>query len=89
MRRRELTERYEELRAQAMGKSGMAAPLGLALFLRRGMPAWLEAWSGCMPPETPGLEPYSVAKPLPDPPCNEVAVVLAGMILFSCREVRA
>ena len=86
MRRRELTERYEELRAQAMGKSGMAAPLGLALFLRRGMPAWLEAWSSCMPPETPGLA--SVAKPLPDPPCNEVAVVLAGMILFSRREVR-
>jgi len=40
-----LIERYEELRCQALGEEiPVVTPMGLALFLRRGMPAWILAW---------------------------------------------
>jgi hypothetical protein len=37
-----LVARYEELRNQVL--SGGAGGLGLVLFLRQGMKAWMEAW---------------------------------------------
>lgn len=41
-------ERYEALRAQALGhNSGQA--LGLVLFLRQGMTAWMAAWERLVP----------------------------------------
>jgi len=45
-----LCEQYEALRAQATGECpGIATPRGLALLLRRGMVAWMLAWSECAP----------------------------------------
>lgn len=41
-------ERYEALRAQALGhKSGQA--LGMVLFLRHGMTTWMETWERLVP----------------------------------------
>ncbi len=39
-------DRYEELRRIVLGADHQH-PRGLALFLRRGMYAWMEAWSRC------------------------------------------
>jgi hypothetical protein len=39
-------DRYEELRGQALGAlAAKGNGLGLALFIRQGMPAWLDAWA--------------------------------------------
>jgi hypothetical protein len=38
--------RYEDLRCQVIGQGG-GHRLGLALFQREGMKAWLDAWSTC------------------------------------------
>jgi len=38
--------RYEDLRRQVIGHAG-GHRLGLALFHREGMKAWLDAWSTC------------------------------------------
>lgn len=37
--------RYEQLRRQALSGSVDGAALGWALFVRRGMAAWMRAWS--------------------------------------------
>jgi hypothetical protein len=42
----EQVERYEDLRLQVIGHGG-GHRLGLALFQREGMKAWLDAWSTC------------------------------------------
>jgi hypothetical protein len=52
----EQVERYEDLRCQVIGHLG-GHRLGLALFQREGMKAWLDAWSTCTTRE---------AGPLPD-----------------------
>lgn len=44
-----LAERYEEVRAYAVGAVPGAAPRGLALLMRRGVPAWVGAWASCAP----------------------------------------
>ena len=42
----EQVERYEDLRRDVIGHAG-GHRLGLALFQREGMKAWLDAWSTC------------------------------------------
>ena len=42
----EQVTRYEDLRCQVMGHGG-GHRLGVALFHREGMKAWLDAWSTC------------------------------------------
>lgn len=60
------TERYEAARAWATGTTESGErPFGLALLLRRGVPAWLAAWETwlspqagtAMPPATTGTAP--------------------------------
>jgi hypothetical protein len=79
-----LVENYEQLRGQAMGESPQAGRLrlGLALFIHKGMTAWLEAWAD-NPPQT---EPRStmkrtVANPLPDRLHDDVTIVLSNMVM--------
>jgi hypothetical protein len=43
----EQVTRYEDLRRHVIGHEG-GHRLGLALFHREGMKAWLDAWSTCM-----------------------------------------
>ena len=74
---------YEQLRADALdpGEERMVT-LGLALFLRRGMAAWIEAW-----PQTPerrldAIIPDSADRPrLPLGLRQQMSLILAGMIL--------
>lgn len=38
-------EYYEEMRAYALGIAAGAGPRGLALLVRQGMAAWVQAWT--------------------------------------------
>lgn len=80
---------YEALRREATGTaSGVRRGHGLALFVVRGMHAWLEALTALAPPV-----PRAPAAPLP-PGAGPVApavraeltVVLAGMVLACAEE---
>jgi len=78
-----LTEQYEQLRREATSCSEHAAQgLGLALFLRHGMTAWMQAWSPCTDgatanppprPATPAAVPMNLR--------TQIAALLAGIIL--------
>jgi hypothetical protein len=78
-----LVEQYEALRREALevapfGPRGQ----GLALFLARGMPAWLAALSALAP--SPPRRDHAQAEPRPQvlPTIRaELTTVLAGMVL--------
>jgi len=78
-----VTEQYEQLRREATGGSHAGSEgLGLALFRRRGMTAWMQAWSQCTDPVVPHAP--SPAAPLAAVPIDlraQVATLLAGIIL--------
>jgi len=84
----DLTEQYEQLRREATGCSEHGAQgLGLALFLRRGMTAWMQAWSQCADPGAPHTrpQPASVAS-VPIDLRAQIATLLAGIILSLQQE---
>jgi hypothetical protein len=79
----DLTEQYEQLRREATGCSEHAAQgLGLALFLRRGMTAWMQAWSQCADRGAPNTRPHPASiAPVPKDLRAQIATLLAGIIL--------
>jgi hypothetical protein len=81
---KELINRYEELRLQALGLSGSSQGLGLGLFLRQGMRSWMESWSKCAPPARPTQE-VSICHSFPCELQGEVTNILAGLVLSSRR----
>ena len=81
-RREDLVAYYEQLRRDAMDRSGRQV-LGLALFLRRGMTAWMQAWSECagnVEPEMCSLPDSNEA--MPADMRSQLTSLLTGMILF-------
>jgi hypothetical protein len=84
-----LVERYEELRCLALGCRGAAAQ-GLALFVRRGMRAWMQAWSQLSPPPPPACAaPPDDSQTCPAQLHAEVAMLLTSMVLLARQEVLA
>jgi hypothetical protein len=79
----DVTEQYEQLRREATcGSHAGSEGLGLALFRRRGMTAWMQAWSQCTDQVAPHAP--SPAAPLAAVPMDlraQVATLLAGIIL--------
>jgi len=84
-----LIARYEELRRQALGRFGAQAQ-GLALFMRRGMSAWMQAWNQCVvsPPTSPAQAPQT-QETCPVQLHADVATLLASMVLFAHQEAIA
>jgi hypothetical protein len=92
-----LIARYETLRRQALDGIGMQSQ-GMALFVRRGMVAWMQAWSQCAvplaspatapspAPEDRGVWPVQL---LPVQLHADVATLLASMVLFIRQEAIA
>jgi len=78
-----LVAHYEQLRRDATGVSARGGGgSGLALFLRRGMTAWMQAWSQC----TSGVTPQAQTQPTTTAPGlidvqAQVTTLLAGIIL--------
>src|SRR6266849_11194671 len=84
-----LTEQYEQLRREATGCSEHAAQgLGLALFLRRGMTAWMQAWSQCTDGAAPDAQPRpATPAAVPIDLRMQIATLLAGIILGLQQEL--
>jgi len=60
---------------------------GLALFLRRGMTAWMQAWSECARPVEPVTRSHpKVDETIPADMRSEITTLLAGMILCLQQE---
>jgi hypothetical protein len=88
-----LVARYEDLRRLALGRWSAQAH-GLALFIRRGMRAWMLAWSQCVPPTLPSPSTALATPPDDRDTCPvrlhaEVAMLLANMVLFTRQEAIA
>ncbi len=82
---RELAAHYEELRAQSLAASGRG--LGLTLFLREGMCAWVHACSQSILNARQKKMERPVRASMPDlsiPP--EFPMLLAGLALHVCEE---
>lgn len=87
-----VVDRYEAARAWATGTAqGAGRPPGLALVLRRGLPAWLAAWETWLPAQAGADEPLDVGTTSPTRPCahdHALAVVLATMVEHCRRDRR-
>jgi len=68
-------QRYERLRAQALGGDASGWRLGLAVLERRGVVAWARAWSTTTRVPTPTTHPGPVAG------SDELVGALASMAL--------
>lgn len=84
----DLVANYEQLRRDSTGVSARGHEgLGLALFLRRGMKAWMQAWSQCPGHISPQAQTQAaMAAPVPLDVRMQVATVLAGIILSLQQE---
>jgi hypothetical protein len=72
---------YEELRRAALGAPGFARGIGLALFLRSGMAAWMESCVALVAPRGPASARAATAPLVPVDLRLEVATLLAEMAL--------
>lgn len=80
---------YEDLRRHVLGEGlGPAGGLGVALFMHKGVLAWMRAWSDCARfregaaiKEPPA---HALVPPVLQP---EVVMILAGMALNRYQEV--
>lgn len=69
---------YEALRQAVLDGSRGDRELGLALLIRRGMAAWIRAWSACAAP-SPAAEQCEPRMPLPAGLRGEVTRLLVTM----------
>jgi hypothetical protein len=83
-----LVERYEELRRQFLEHCGAQAQ-GLALFMRRGMRAWMQAWSQCAAPPSRLPPAPSGQQTCPVQLHAQVAALLVDMVLLARQEILA
>ena len=74
---------YEDLRRAALRRAvASGRGVGLALFVRSGMAAWMEACAALpRPPAATSVRPTAQAPLVPDDFRVEVAMLLAGMAL--------
>jgi hypothetical protein len=78
-----LTSRYEALRRQALGQPcAIPRGQGLALLMRSGMRAWMQAWAQCEVPLPARAKPSPANEDIfPLELHREVTMILAGMLL--------
>lgn len=74
---------YEQLRCDALDTTGDHS-IGLALFLRNGMAAWVHACSCVTSPPVKDAVPSTATTSSPTVARSQVAIILAAMIL-NCR----
>ncbi|UCF67420.1 MAG: hypothetical protein JSV80_16890 [Acidobacteriota bacterium] len=85
-----LVARYERLRRCACEPHLGQERRGLALLLRHGMAAWIEAWLSCAVRDVPAIAAADADKPvLPDSVRSELIHVLAGMTWNRLQEICA
>jgi len=82
---------YESLRSQVLKKEG-ALPernLGLALFIRQGMLAWIETCHQCIPAANSILDKQPETPVLPYETKSEMIKVMANITLFNLKEAQS
>jgi hypothetical protein len=83
----EMKERYEELREGAVNGGRNSDKWGLALFIHRGMMAWMKAWSSCRPQnESLDREPSYNCGDIYQDIHGNIVLILANMVLSSRME---
>lgn len=77
------TERYEQLRSEALGVStNVLRDGGLALLMRNGMALWMQAWASCS-----AARPLEVTASAQLPAArHDVVTVLAQLALAALAE---
>lgn len=85
---RELAVRYEELRDQVLEVANCnGRGLGWALFVRKGMAAWLAAWRDNVPGKEPDpAVPRGTRVLVTRGQQNEIVTVWTGMVLSHVSE---
>ncbi len=83
--------RYEKLRSQAIDGQAQVARYGLAVMLRQGMAAWMDAWSKLpQPSSSPSVSAESPrSSSIRGDSSVAVVHVLAAMAFRHIQEVRA
>ncbi|HUC76856.1 MAG TPA: hypothetical protein VMS04_16250 [Vicinamibacterales bacterium] len=76
---------YETLRRAVLEGTRGDRDLGLALLMRRGMAAWIRAWSTCAAPTTGERRPQETVQALPAGLRGDVARLLVTMVLTTTR----
>jgi len=84
-----LVGRYEDLRRQALDEQARrCGELGHALFLRKGMAAWMDGWTRCTPRDDQRRTSLAAASdPVPHGLHSELVMVLVTMALSHLQEV--
>ncbi len=76
-----MTHEYEAMRSQVTGGAAGGTPLGLTLFMRRGLAAWLKMCSSFPSTATRVNAPGQRDAPIPLTPTLELASLLADMAM--------
>ena len=83
----EWAARYEQLRRDALNQgSGVPSGIGLAVFLRQGLRAWMRACSRVV---TPSVSQFAQPAPVSSMPFDvrtQTVLILAGMLLGNRSE---
>ncbi len=84
----DLLARYEELRRNVLGARSGGLAVGLGMFVRQGMAAWMTAWSstGDQATAAPRAHPDAGAG-MPQGAQAEIVALLASMALGSMQGV--
>ncbi len=78
----DLVAGYESLRRDVLAQQAGCSPLGLSVFLRQGMAAWMEAYSLCHATAAPPPPRRSQGVPALAQDLNgEMAKILTGIVL--------
>ena len=80
---REVAERYEQLRSQALSQS--SGGCGLGLFVHRGMAAWIKAWGNYTPAGEKSTRDNPVCRRSSMEIQTDIVMIIAGMT-FSCTK---
>ncbi|MHC4133295.1 MAG: hypothetical protein ACYSR3_15115 [Planctomycetota bacterium] len=80
---------YESLRSQVLREQGSLPEqnLGLALFVRQGMLAWIKICHQCIP-ANPSLDKKTQAIDAPYETKSEMIKVMANITLFNLKETQ-
>jgi len=83
----EWAARYEQLRREALQRvSGASSGIGLAVFLRQGLTAWMRACGSVLTPSVNPVAQPALISSLPFDVRTQTVLILAGMLLGNRSE---
>jgi hypothetical protein len=82
---------YESLRTQVLREEPSLSmrSLGMALFIRHGMVAWVEMYHQCKPPSDPLLDKHPQIPALPHGTNSEMIKVMANLMVSNLKGDRS